>query len=991
MPPPADDSRLTRVLEACYEAIYAGEQPDLDALCGEDRELRATVERMIRREQQMLLACGDGLDHERDAVEEPLPRVPKRIGDFAIREPIGIGGMSHVYRAVQEPLGRDVALKLLRDDLVTSERARLRFMREASITASLDHPNIVPVYAAGESQGTIYLAMKLLRGRSLERLEARQPTDQIVAIGIDVASALEAAHEVGVVHRDLKPANIVLEDGRAFVVDFGLASFINQASLLTQPNSTPGTLLYLPPEVARRRSTGLDPRADVYGCGATIYELLAGHPPFAADNPVRALNQILHHEPPPLGLRGRERDLETIVMRAMDKLPQRRFATAGEMRDELCRYRDGQPILTRRPNPLTRMWRAARRRPMVSSLSAAIVILSATLTLLVMSRRWTEQAEYDRTVTNTEGAIVSGDLAHAARLLTRIESHPLHERATPALRDRYERERRLQFLIAVLQDPVGRADRTLVDELADRVRRDQVATPSPRATAALMLVPGVVVQTPSNDMLESLPRTFVALQARAAGKAAEDALAKQQPTISTPDDHLLAALTIRSERGDEPSIENELRRGDPIRNKGLLLTSLALALEAQDRHAEALDACRQVQDHPICAPFARWTAARLAALLGDRATAQSSMRAALTEPPGESAIRRWIAPVRLAVLRELSDSDSFWQHWRAAEAECGQSMFYWREAGFQAVLEALSNEEGFDIERFEEAEQLFERAHGAATNTLQRCSIDVVRLQLSRMLLDPEGEREPWQRHAEAAEAAARQLTDVANANERLADALVEAAHARLVLGEAARARQLLDRAAELDVPAALAEFAVLAGEFASIYLEGDDETEGLVTLGERHAITVLGLERGNRVLALVANGRPLDAALTQRTRDAVMVCAATLGEARSALPLALSWQPGGGIDAERLRRLSTDLIKSGGILLDNVRVSPPQLAARLHDGVRFLEQIWRAGDFTTKQAHSVIELWRKHEVLQAFEGDALFAPFRQALAAFDKALEGGR
>ncbi|MCA8951780.1 MAG: serine/threonine protein kinase, partial [Planctomycetes bacterium] len=583
------DTRVRALLEACYEAIAAGDEPDLERLCADAPELRGTVERLLQREREFVAEsrrppepAGDG------------PGLPQRIAEFTILDALGSGGMSRVYRARQEPFGREVALKVLRDEFVASGTGRLRFQREATITAALDHPHIVPVYAAGEADGHVYLAMKLLRGQSLERQPLPLPPADVARIGEQIASALAAAHEIGVVHRDVKPANIVLENDSAVVVDFGLSSFAHGAGTVTRPDSTPGTLIYLAPELVARRSRGLDPRVDVYGLGATLYEALAGHPPIPDGSPIRVLHAILHQEPAPLHLRGRLRDLETIVLRALDKSPQRRFQTAGEMAEELARHRAGLPIRSRPIAWHQRVWRLCRRHPTTALLSSVAAALLLTVALLLWLGARERERRFQRSLSGLATAIAEGDLARATRDLTAAGAACGARPELEALAGELADERRLQVLIALLQGPTAHKDRRALARLGGELGATAAAR-SPRADAALAIASRLVVDDPvSHRPLAratqlALPRTTAAMQAWSRGADVAVALAALPTTAATAVDHLFAALVLRIAHRGPAHVEAELRRAE-LRGPtaDAVRYSLAVALEAQQAHRGAL-------------------------------------------------------------------------------------------------------------------------------------------------------------------------------------------------------------------------------------------------------------------------------------------------------------------------------------------------------------------------------------------------------------------
>jgi tRNA A-37 threonylcarbamoyl transferase component Bud32 len=265
-------------------------------------------------------------------------RLGTTVADYHVVALAGRGGMSVVYRARDEHLGRDVALKLLAQELTDDEQFRQRFLRESRIAASLNHPNIVPVYAAGETEGMLYLAMRFVDGADLKALlrrESRLEPARALALLGQVASALDAAHGHGLVHRDVKPANILLEgappDETAYLADFGLTKAEASRAGATATGQLVGTLDYVAPEQIRRQT--LDGRADVYALGCVLYECLTGKPPFADASEVAVIYAHLHDAPPPASeLRpGLPPALDASLARALAKQPEERHRSAGEL------------------------------------------------------------------------------------------------------------------------------------------------------------------------------------------------------------------------------------------------------------------------------------------------------------------------------------------------------------------------------------------------------------------------------------------------------------------------------------------------------------------------------------------------------------------------------------------------------------------------------------------------------------------------------------
>ena len=260
------------------------------------------------------------------------------LGDFRIDDEIGRGGMGVVYRAAQISLERPVALKVISEALSDREGFRERFERESRLAASLDHPNIIPVYAAGEHDGVLFIVMRYVDGTDLRALLAAEGAfEPARAAGVvaQVASALDAAHERGLVHRDVKPANILVAarggGEHTYLTDFGLTKRTASDSGLTAAGEWVGTLDYVAPE--QLRGEAVDGRADVYALGCVLYELLTGQVPFVRDDDIAKLwAHISDPAPSPLELApDTPRALAAVTERCMEKDPDDRFQTAGDM------------------------------------------------------------------------------------------------------------------------------------------------------------------------------------------------------------------------------------------------------------------------------------------------------------------------------------------------------------------------------------------------------------------------------------------------------------------------------------------------------------------------------------------------------------------------------------------------------------------------------------------------------------------------------------
>jgi serine/threonine protein kinase/tetratricopeptide (TPR) repeat protein len=330
--------------------------------------------------------CIDDRDFEIELAEINVPDRDWRLGNYQILEEIARGGMGVVYRARHLPSRRIVAVKRVLTYHSDSQQTLARFQREAEAAASLDHPNILPIYDVGiTDDGLPYFSMKFATAGSLLNSRDRFRCDSRSAakLTVKVARAIDYAHAQGLVHRDLKPGNILLDArGEPMVADFGLAKWLDSGTDLTCTLTVFGTPGYIAPEQAQGSRVTQRPAVDIYSLGAILFELLSGRPPFLGEHALGVIRQATDKPAPRLRslMSTIPRDLETICARCLDRDPYRRYGSAGELAEDIDRWIEDRPIVARPLSPPIRLWRLARRnRALAGSVCTSLVLLAAAI------------------------------------------------------------------------------------------------------------------------------------------------------------------------------------------------------------------------------------------------------------------------------------------------------------------------------------------------------------------------------------------------------------------------------------------------------------------------------------------------------------------------------------------------------------------------------------------------------------------------------------
>jgi TolB-like protein/predicted Ser/Thr protein kinase/Tfp pilus assembly protein PilF len=326
------------------------------------------------------------------AIPEPFgAKLLGELGDYELLEEIGRGGQGVVFRARQKSLNRIVALKVIGLGQWATKAHLKRFRLEAEAAASLDHPCIVPIYEVGERDGQCYFSMKFVEGGKLDDVVKQTPISirKAVELVTKLARTVHHAHEHGILHRDIKPGNVLLDvKGEPHLTDFGLARLVESESTVTRTLEVLGTPSYMAPEQAAGNNpanAGLTSATDVYGLGALLYQLLAGHPPFAGGTTYETIKLLLETEPrsPRLWNPKVDRDLSTICLKCLEKEPERRYSSALSLAEDLERWLKHEPILARRTGFVGRGKKWLQRNPTAAGIAVLSLALIGALGVIV--------------------------------------------------------------------------------------------------------------------------------------------------------------------------------------------------------------------------------------------------------------------------------------------------------------------------------------------------------------------------------------------------------------------------------------------------------------------------------------------------------------------------------------------------------------------------------------------------------------------------------
>jgi tetratricopeptide (TPR) repeat protein len=557
------ESHRSRLDDLLSIWLKASEKPAPEALCGDDPSLLAELKREIaeRRAQPTrdVMVSGPAPDaKDQSFALESRPHVD----GYGVLTPLGAGGMGTVWTARQESTQRLVALKLLHPSFVGSASARARFGREVELSARLEHPNIARIYDSGLERGIDFLAMELIDGVAITRhvAEQRLSLHEIIGLMILVCRAVQHAHQNGVIHRDLKPSNIlVTAAGQPKVLDFGLAkAMVEDGPEITVTGEIAGTPAYMSPEQARGAQRLVDTRSDVYSLGLIFHEMLTGRLPHETTGSyLQIMQRIAQNEPAtPQRLRADlDADLCAIVLKSLAMERDDRYSAAGDLADDLERYRDGDPVLAQPQTTIYLIRKGLRRHSRVAMLGSLLVI---------------------------------GLIAGVGAYIRQIDQER-HRTATALLRAQEQRQLAQENLQALQEETAGVM--RLVNDLVFRVNRQLSAGGADPASRASLL------ELARRALSQMSDHAFLQQDRARAGSAAQLQLADLLSSAGKTDD---AETMYRSIIADlEKRLAPATADPQPRRDLAVAQTRLArlyLAKAEYDPARRALDSAQSMLD-----------------------------------------------------------------------------------------------------------------------------------------------------------------------------------------------------------------------------------------------------------------------------------------------------------------------------------------------------------------------------------------------------------
>ncbi len=652
--PNSGSAELAELVERLSARLRAGESIDWAEVerqhptqASEARRLLPTLERLA----ELSVYSADAPPDEYSA--------PQTLGDFRIVREVGRGGMGVVYEAEQLSLRRKVALKVLPFAAVMDPRHLQRFKNEALAAASLDHPHVVKVHGVGCDRGVHFIAMQFVDGRSLAELirdrrgderpapaapaqaptappggqdptrsfapdatddlprskartgaTSRTPADagyvrRVAEWGVQASEALEHAHGLGVVHRDVKPGNLLVDGrGQLYVADFGLAKMTSDPGV-TGTGDLLGTLRYMSPEQAGARHDLVDHRSDVYSLGATLYELLTLTPAFDGGSREEVLSKITSADPAaPRALDRRiPRDLETVVLKAMDKDPTRRYPSAQEFADDLNRFLNSEPVWARRATPLDRAAKWARRHRAAVWSAGVLLVVTAALASGAAVVVWQQKEDKDKALGAKTEALAEREKALGqkdAALRRAAERTRFARAAADTLYTRvFEEWLSDEEGLAPLQRDLLQGALAFYEDLC----RDPGAGPDARFEAARAWARVGLIRRATGDPVGAEAALGEAI-ARVEALAAEDPASAEYPRLQARYLNNLGTLLYRTGRAADA--ERAWQRGAELAGRStdpghqLVLAecrvNLAVLLTEARRYAEAEQAFRPPQE-----------------------------------------------------------------------------------------------------------------------------------------------------------------------------------------------------------------------------------------------------------------------------------------------------------------------------------------------------------------------------------------------------------